>query len=83
MNLENLSSVITVNSGGSSGLIIPELALNAVWAFKIERFVKCQRREEETSLYTVTEDDYPYVEAVQESRWGNENLKRAEIYSRK
>ncbi|KAH0658708.1 hypothetical protein KY285_027250 [Solanum tuberosum] len=51
-------------------------------AFKIERFIKCHRKED-TPFYRVTDDDYPYVEAVQESRWGSRNLKRAEINSSK
>lgn len=79
-------SIITLNSGGRSGLIIPELALNAGWldiAFKIERFIKCQRRVEETSLSRVAEAEYPYAEAVQDSRWGIRNLRRVEINSSK
>ncbi|KAH0730739.1 hypothetical protein KY289_001927 [Solanum tuberosum] len=78
-------SIISLNSGGRSCLIIPELALNAGWldiAFKIERFIKCHRKED-TPFCRLTEDDYPYVEAVQESRWGSRNLKRAEINSSK
>ncbi|KAG5589795.1 hypothetical protein H5410_040309 [Solanum commersonii] len=54
-------SFITLNSGGRSGLIIPELALNA----------------------GVTEDEYSYAEAVQRSKWGSSNLRRAEINTKK
>uniref|UniRef100_M1BQ71 Uncharacterized protein n=1 Tax=Solanum tuberosum TaxID=4113 RepID=M1BQ71_SOLTU len=39
-------SIITVNRGGRSGLIIPELASNAGWldvALKIDRFIKCKK----------------------------------------
>ncbi|WMV30144.1 hypothetical protein MTR67_023538 [Solanum verrucosum] len=64
-------SLITLNSGGRSGLIIPELALNAGWvdiALKIERFIKCQQREKEHSFSKVTEDEYSYAEAVQQSK---------------
>lgn len=35
-------SIITLNSGGRSGLIIPKIALNVGWlriVFKIERFI--------------------------------------------
>ncbi|KAG5569629.1 hypothetical protein H5410_059395 [Solanum commersonii] len=54
-------SVITLNSGGRSGLIIPELALNA----------------------GVTEEEYSYAEAVQQSKWGSSNLRRAEMNTKK
>lgn len=79
-------SLITVNSGGRSGLIIPERALNAGWvdiALKIERFIKCQQREKEHSFPRVTADDYPYAEVVQQSKWGSSNLRRAEITNKK
>ncbi|KAG5605851.1 hypothetical protein H5410_027343 [Solanum commersonii] len=68
-------SLITLNSGGRSGLIIPELALNAGWvdiALKIERFIKSQQREKEHSFSRVTEDEYSYAEAVQQSKWGEQ-----------
>ncbi|WMV46110.1 hypothetical protein MTR67_039495 [Solanum verrucosum] len=79
-------SVITLNSGGRSGLIIPELALNAGWvdiALKIERFIKCQQREKEHSFSRVTEEEYSYAEAVQQSKWGSSNLRRAEMNTKK
>ncbi|KAG5605849.1 hypothetical protein H5410_027341 [Solanum commersonii] len=70
-------SLITLNSGGRSGLIIPELALNAGWvdiALKIERFIKSQQREKEHSFSRVTEDEYSYAEAVQQMNIQEEDL---------
>jgi len=52
-------------------------------ALKIERFIKCQQREKEHSFSRVTEDEYSYAEAVQQSKWGSSNLRRAEINTRK
>lgn len=71
-------SLTTLNSGGRSGIVIPELAFNSGWldiALKIVRYIKGQQRPKEHTFLWVTEDEYPYAEAVQLSKWGSSNLR--------
>lgn len=59
-------SIITVNRGGRSGLIIPELALNAGWleiGLKIDRFIKCKTVKEKIPSTKVVAD-YSYANAT-------------------
>lgn len=46
-------SIVAINAGGRSVIIIPEPVLNAGWcdfAFKIENFIKCPQRSVPTNL---------------------------------
>ena len=75
-------SIISINNGGTSILVIPELALNAGWhdiAFKIERFIKCSKRMEVPGPPKLTKAKYPYAKAIKDSKWQSETIKEAEI----
>ncbi|KAG5578571.1 hypothetical protein H5410_058705 [Solanum commersonii] len=64
-------SIISLNGGGRSGLIGPELTLNVGWmdiALKIERFIKWQRRKQ---LYKRVNDSQSIRTAEIKSRNGN------------
>ncbi|KAG5624657.1 hypothetical protein H5410_009875 [Solanum commersonii] len=75
-------SIISINNGGRSILVIPELALIAGWhdiAFKIERFIKCSKRMEVPGPPRITKANYPYAKAVKDRKWQSETIKEAEI----
>ncbi|PHT70574.1 hypothetical protein T459_25678 [Capsicum annuum] len=79
-------SIITLNRGGRTGLIIPEIAVNAGWldiASKIDRFIKSQRKKQITPSSRNTEADYPYASVIQESKWQTRNIHTAEINSKR
>lgn len=44
---------------------------------RFDKFIKCQKKE--ISLSRVTSADYPYVRALQESKWQSRNLCDAEV----
>ncbi|KAG5585872.1 hypothetical protein H5410_046306 [Solanum commersonii] len=76
-------SIITIYRGGRSGLIIPELASNAGWldvALKIDRFIKCKKGKEKIPSTRVVAD-YPYANAIRDSKWQPRNLCSAEVKS--
>ncbi|KAG5570812.1 hypothetical protein H5410_060578 [Solanum commersonii] len=78
-------SIISLNGGGRSGLIIPEITLNVGWmdiALKIERFIKWQRRKVQIPPPRVTDAKYPFAAIVRESKWQSQSLRTAEIKSR-
>uniref|UniRef100_A0A0V0IJ51 Putative ovule protein n=1 Tax=Solanum chacoense TaxID=4108 RepID=A0A0V0IJ51_SOLCH len=65
-------SIIALNAGGRSVIIIPEPVLNAGWydlAFKIENFIKCHKGLVPTILSRATDSKYPYAKAVRDSKW--------------
>uniref|UniRef100_M1AES6 Uncharacterized protein n=1 Tax=Solanum tuberosum TaxID=4113 RepID=M1AES6_SOLTU len=65
-------SITSINNGGRSVLVIPELAMNAGWydiALKIESFIKCPKSLEKVGPPRVTEASYPYARAVKDSKW--------------
>ncbi|WMV19023.1 hypothetical protein MTR67_012408 [Solanum verrucosum] len=65
-------SIIALNAGGRSVIIIPEPVLNAGWydlAFKIENFIKCHKGLVPTILSRATDPKYPYAKAVRDSKW--------------
>ncbi|KAG5621166.1 hypothetical protein H5410_006384 [Solanum commersonii] len=76
-------SIITIYRGGRSGLIIPELASNAGWldvALKIDRFIKCKKGKDKIPSTGVVAD-YPYANAIRDSKWQSRNLRSAEVKS--
>ncbi|WMV19344.1 hypothetical protein MTR67_012729, partial [Solanum verrucosum] len=75
-------SIISINNGGRSILVIPELALNVGWhdiAFKIESFIKCSKRMEVPGPPRITKSNYPYAKAVKDGKWQTETIQEAEI----
>ncbi|KAF3624451.1 hypothetical protein FXO38_30262 [Capsicum annuum] len=65
-------SIISLNAGGRSVIIISEPVLNAGWcdiAFKIEDFIKSSKRQAPTNLSRITQLNYPYAKALRDSKW--------------
>lgn len=79
-------SILSINKGGRSVVIISEIALNAGWcdiAFKIENFIKVPKRQEIEGPPRLTEINFPYSKAVQESKWHSKPICDAEVTSKK
>ncbi|WMV42289.1 hypothetical protein MTR67_035674 [Solanum verrucosum] len=75
-------SITSINNGGRSVLVIPELAMNAGWydiAPKIESFIKCPKSLEKVGPPRVTEASYPYARAVKDRTWQNRPYKGSGI----
>ncbi|WMV13602.1 hypothetical protein MTR67_006987 [Solanum verrucosum] len=65
-------TIIFLNAGGRSVIIIPEPVLNAGWydlAFKIENFIKCSKTQVLANTSRLAESNYPYSKAVCDSKW--------------
>jgi len=77
-------SITSINNGGISVLVIPELAMNAGWydiALKIESFIKCPKSLEKVGPPRVTEASYPYARSVKDSKWLSKSIREAETNS--
>lgn len=64
-------SILSLQEVARSVIIIPESVINAGWkdvAFKIESFIKCDSQLNIPVPPRVTEMNYPYAKAVQESK---------------
>lgn len=67
-------NLINVRAKRRSVIIIPELTFNSGWdiiAYKVGRFILCQKMEENRVKYRLAENDFPYAEAVKSIKWGN------------
>lgn len=79
-------SILSINRGGRLVLIIPKTDLNAGWcdiAFKIENFINVPKRQEIALPPKLTEINYPYAKAIQESKWPGKTIREAEVRSKK
>lgn len=77
-------SIIFLNAGGRSVIIIPEPILNAGWhdiAFKIENFIKCSKRQLPATISRLAESNYPYSKAVCDSKWISMGHQETEVAS--
>lgn len=74
-------SIVAINAGGRSIIIVPEPVLNAGWcdlAFKMENFIKCPQRSVPTNLPRLVNSRYSYSKAVRDSKWLSTNHKETE-----
>lgn len=65
-------SILSLNKGGKSVIIIPETTLNAGWcdiAHKIEKFIKCPKKQDKAGPPRLTDDNYPYAKVVRDNKW--------------
>ncbi|WMV25768.1 hypothetical protein MTR67_019153 [Solanum verrucosum] len=70
-------SILSLNRGGRSVLILPETVINAGWcdiAFRIENFINAPKTQEIVGPPRLTETNYPYAKAVQESKWPSKTI---------
>ncbi|KAF3659399.1 hypothetical protein FXO38_12660 [Capsicum annuum] len=75
-------SILTINNGGKSVLVIPELAINAGWqdiTFKIENFIKYPKGMEAAGPLRVTDANYPYARVICDSKWQSITLQDADV----